>query len=225
MSKLAALISGGKDSWYAAYAASKLNHEIVCLITLNPEREDSWMFHVPNIEFVPKQAEAADLPLIILPTEGIKEQELSDLKEAINLAKQSHKIEGVCAGALASKYQKERVEAICNELDLKLVAPMWGMDPEQYLRALLLDKFEIIIIGVAAEGLNESFLGRNLDRNLIEDFKKTKIHIAGEGGEYETFVLDCPLFRKKLEVWKSYNHMESENTGKLIFEEIQLLKK
>ncbi len=223
--KLAALISGGKDSWYAAYAASKLNHEIVCLITLKSERDDSYMFHIPNIEFVPKQAEAADLPLIMLPTEGVKEEELEDLKEAINLAKQSHKIEGVCAGALASQYQKERVEAICAEMDLKLVAPMWAMDPEQYLRALILDGFEVIIIGVAAEGLNESFLGRKLDKTLIEDFKKTRIHIGGEGGEYETFVLDCPLFKKRLEVWDSNVVMESENTGKLIFEEIQLLKK
>ncbi|MBW2995933.1 diphthine--ammonia ligase [Candidatus Woesearchaeota archaeon] len=223
--KLAALISGGKDSWYAAYAASKLNHEIVCLITLKPEKEDSWMFHVPNIELVPKQAEAASLPLIMLPTEGVKEEELRDLKEAINLAKQSHKIDGVCAGALASQYQKERVEAICDELDLKCISPMWGIDPEQYLRTLILDNFEVIIVGVAAEGLDESYLGRKIDKTLIEDLKKTQVHLGGEGGEYETFVLDCPLFKKRLEIWKSYNHMESENTGKLVIEEIQLLKK
>ena len=223
--KLAALISGGKDSWYAAYAASKLNHQIVCLVTLKPEREDSYMFHVPNIDFVSQQAEAASLPLIMLNTEGVKEEELKELKEAINLAKQKHGIEGVCAGALASQYQKERVEAICDELDLKLVSPMWGMDPEQYLRALILDGFEIIIVGVAADGLNESYLGRRFDRDLIEDFKKLKIHIAGEGGEDETFVLDCPLFKKKLEVWKSYTHMENEYTGKLLFEEVQILKK
>ena len=146
---------------------------IVCIVTLTPEKADSWMFHFPNVEFVPEQAKAAGLPLIMLPTEGVKEQELRDLKEAINLAKQSHKIEGVCAGALASSYQKQRVEKICEELELKLVAPLWSMDPEQYLRALILDKFEIIIVGVAAEGLDESFLGRKLDRNLIEDFKKT----------------------------------------------------
>ncbi|MBW2977351.1 diphthine--ammonia ligase [Candidatus Woesearchaeota archaeon] len=223
--KLAALISGGKDSWYAAYQAKKLAHEIVCLITLNPEREDSWMFHVPNIEFVPKQAEAADLPLVMLPTSGIKEEELKDLKQAIKLAKDKYKIQGVCAGALASQYQKQRVENICTELELKTVAPMWHMDPEQYMRALILDKFEAIIVGVAAEGLNESFLGRKIDRNLIEDLKKTNIHIAGEGGEYESFVLDCPLFKKRLEIWDSDIVMESENTGKLIFKEIQLLKK
>ena len=95
--KLAALISGGKDSWYAAYTAKKLNHEIACLITINSENKDSWMYHTPNVEFVQQQAAAASIPLIMLPTQGVKEQELRDLKEAINLAKQSHHIEGVCA--------------------------------------------------------------------------------------------------------------------------------
>ncbi len=223
--KLAALMSGGKDSWYAAYLAEKHNNKVTCLVTLNPERDDSWMFHVPNIDLVPKQAEAADLPLIMLPTEGIKEQELSDLKEAINLAKQKHSIEGVCAGAIASKYQKERVESICKELDLKLVSPLWGMRPEQYMLSLIIDKFEVIIVGIAAEGLDESFLGRKIDKDLINKFKKTKIHLAGEGGEYETFVLDCPLFKKRLELWESNIYMESKNTGKLLIKEIQLLKK
>jgi len=223
--KIAALVSGGKDSWYAAYLAKKFGHQVVCIVTLNPEREDSWMFHTPNVEFVVQQAEAAEIPLIMLPTSGIKEQELKELKEAINLAKQKHKIEGVCAGALASQYQKERVENICNELGLKLVAPLWHMNIEQYMRGLLLDNFEVVIVGIAAEGLNESFLGRKIDRNLIEDLKKTKIHLAGEGGEYETFVLNCPMFKRKLEIWRSNTFMENEYTGKLIIEEIQLLRK
>jgi diphthamide synthase (EF-2-diphthine--ammonia ligase) len=30
--------------------------------------------------------------------------------------------------------------------------------------------------------------------------KKYKIHPVGEGGEFETFVLDCPLFERPLKV-------------------------
>ena len=56
-------------------------------------------------------------------------------------------------------------------------------------------------------------------------FKKTRIHIGGEGGEYESFVLDCPLFKKKLEVWDHNTVMENEFTGKLLFKEVQILKK
>lgn len=227
--KIAILVSGGKDSWYAAYLAKKQGHEIACIVTLKPERADSYMFHFPNIDFVEQQAEAAGLPLIMLPTEGVKEKELKELKEALNLAKQKHKIEGVCAGALASQYQKERVEAVCEELDLKVVAPIWHMDPMMYMRGLLLNNFKIIIIGVAADGFSEQWLGKELERNSLEELRrlseKHRFHIAGEGGEYETFVLDCPLFKRRLEVWDSDTHMENQCTGRLLFKEVQLVKK
>jgi len=223
--KLAALISGGKDSWYAAYEAQKQGHEVVCLVTLIPEKDDSYMFHFPNVEFVEKQAEAADLPLIQLPTKGVKEKELEDLKQAINLAKQKYHIEGICSGAVASQYQKERVDNIAEELELKSIAPIWHIEPMLYMQNIVLKGFDTIIVGIAADGLDESYLGRKIDRDVVQLMQRTKIHLAGEGGEYETFVLDCPLFKKKLEVWDSFVQIENNCTGKLIIKEIQLLKK
>lgn len=227
--KLAALVSGGKDSWYAAYMARKFGNEIACIVTLKPEKSDSYMFHFPNVEFVSKQAEAADLPIIELPTKGVKEQELQDLKEAINLAKQKHHIEGVCSGALASEYQKTRVDAICEELSLKSVAPIWHMDPMMYMQGLLLNNFKVIIVGIAAEGLSEEWLGKEIERNSLQELRrlaeKHRFHLAFEGGEAETFVLDCPLFKKRLEVWDSETVMENDYTGKLVIRELQIVKK
>jgi len=222
--KVGALISGAKDSMYAAYAASK-KHELVCLINLIPEKPDSWMFHVPNLHLVPKQAELIGLPLISIPTSGEKEKELDDLKEAVRIAKDKYKIKGVVSGAIASEYQKSRIDRICEELGLESIVPIWHMNAEQYMHKLVLEGFEVIIVGVAAEGFNESWLGRKIDRNTIADLKKLKIHIAGEGGEYETFVLDCPLFKKKIEVVSAEKEMESEYAGVYQIKEIELIKK
>ena len=227
--KIAALISGGKDSWYSAYIAKKQGHELVCIITLIPEKSDSWMFHFPNAEFVTKQAEAADLPIIEMPTKGVKEQELRDLKKAINLAKQKYHIQGICSGAICSNYQKQRIENICKELELNSITPLWHMDPMMYMQGLLLNGFEIIIVGIAADGLNKSWLGKKIDRNSLQKLRqlseKYKFHIAGEGGEYESFTLNCPLFKRKIEIWDSTISIENEYTGKLIIKEIQLIKK
>ena len=227
--KIAILVSGGKDSWYAAYLAKKQGHETICIVTLKPERADSYMFHFPNVDFVEKQAEAVDLPLVMLPTEGEKEKELRELKEAIKLAKQKHKIEGVCAGALASNYQKERIEAICEELELRAITPLWHMNPMMYMRGLLLNNFKVIITGIAADGLTEEWLGKELERNSLEELRRLSVkhgfHIAGEGGEYETFVLDCPLFKRRLEIWDSDTVMENPCTGKVLFKDVQLVKK
>ncbi len=223
--KLAALVSGGKDSWYAAYLAKQRNHELVCIVTLRPESSESYMFHFPNVEFVEQQAEAAGLPLISLPTKGMKEHELKELKEALNLAKQKYHIEGVVSGAIASEYQKKRIENVCAELELKSITPIWGIRPEQYMMGLFALNFDAIIIGIAADGLNELWLGRKLDRNAAADMKKLNVSTIGEGGEYESFVLDCPLFKKRLEIWDSTTTMENKCTGRVVIKEIQLLKK
>ncbi len=222
--KVGVLVSGAKDSMYAAYAASK-KHELVCLITLIPEKPDSYMFHVPNLHLVPKQAELMGLPLVSITTPGEKEEELIDLKTAIKLAKGKYKIEGVVSGAIESEYQKSRVDRICKELKLESIAPIWHMDAEQYMQKLILEGFEVIIAGVAAEGFDESWLGRKIDRNTIADLKKLNIHLAGEGGEYETFVLDCPLFKKKIRVVSAEKKIESEHAGVYEIKEIKLTKK
>ena len=212
--RAAVLFSGGKDSTFALFK-EKNNHDIQCLITLFPKRNDSYMFHYPNIELVKYQAEELNLPLITQKTEGEKEKELIDLETAIKKAIKEYKIEVLISGALASEYQKSRIEKLCKKLNIKSIAPLWHIDPEDYLNQLIKNKFEVIIIGIAADGLNESFLGRIIDKQLIEDFKKLNIHLGAEGGEYETFVLNCPLFKKGLKIKKQEKIMENENAGTL----------
>ena len=222
--RLAALISGGKDSIYSAYKSSKDN-EIVCMISFKSKRADSYMFHIPNIELVRLQAESMNLPLIFMESSGIKEKELKDVKKALRMAIKKYKIEGVVSGALASNYQKERIDKICTELKIKSIAPLWHIEPEQYLNDLIKNNFKAIITGIAAEGLTEEFLGAEINDEFIKKIKKLKIHLGGEGGEYESLVIDCPLFKKKLKIKKAKIEMENECTGKLIVEDAWLIEK
>ena len=226
--KLAALISGGKDSIYAVFRASK-EHKIACLISFKSKRSDSYMFHIPNIDLVKLQAKAMNLPLIFMESSGIKEKELEDIKKALKIAIKKYNIQGAVSGALASNYQKNRIDKICRELKLKSIAPLWHINPEQYLKDLIKNKFEIVITGIAAEGLNESMLGKKMDQSLIEELKKINetigIHIAFEGGEAETLVLDCPLFKQKLKIKKAKIEMENYCTGQFIAEDAELVKK
>ncbi len=201
--KLGVLFSGGKDSTYAAYLASKSN-ELSCLITIHSKNLYSYMFHTPSISKVKIQAETMNLPLIEVNTKGEKEEELNDLKKAIIEAKKKYKIEGIVTGAVASTYQASRIQKICNELKLKVINPLWQKDQIKLLNELIENNFEVIIVGVAAEGLDESWLGRKLDKKMINELillnKKNGLNPAFEGGEAESFVLDCPLFKRKLKV-------------------------
>jgi diphthine-ammonia ligase len=212
--KIGVLFSGGKDSTYAAYLARGKGDEPRCLITLSPLRSDSYMFHYPNIRWTALQAQAMHLPQVALETKGVKEEELADLKKAIEVAMREYSIEGVYTGALASVYQKSRVETICDELGLKAVSPLWHIDQVAHLNNVVAKGFEVIMTGVAALGLDESWLGRPLDKGAVDELArlhaKYGVNPGLEGGEGETFVLDCPLFDRRIEIVSSEKHWKGD---------------
>ncbi|MFA5992846.1 MAG: diphthine--ammonia ligase [Candidatus Pacearchaeota archaeon] len=219
--KCGVLFSGGKDSCYAAYLAKKEGYELTCLISLISENKESYMFHTPSISKVEYQAKNMDIPIIMQSTKGKKELELEDLKKAIKKAIKKYKINCIVTGAIESVYQASRIQKICDELNLECFNPLWQRNQIEYLKELVKNKFEVIIIGVFAYPLDESWLGRKIDEKFIEDVKKLqvkyKINPAGEGGEFETFVLNCPLFKKPLEI-KSIEASGEKNSHKIEIE-------
>ncbi|MDD5651033.1 MAG: diphthine--ammonia ligase [Candidatus Nanoarchaeia archaeon] len=223
--KLGVLFSGGKDSCYAAYLASK-EHEISCLLTIISKNLDSYMFHTSNIEITKLQAKAMNLPILIKETLGEKEEELGDLKELIEKAIKEYKIEGLVTGALFSEYQSSRIANICKELKIKCINPLWHMNPEQEIQELIDNNFKFIFTSVAADGLNKSWLNKIITEKEIiklrELNKKYGVSLIGEGGCFESLVLNCPLFKKELKITDFEIKMESENCGKLIIKEIKL---
>jgi len=227
--KVAILLSSGKDSMLALHKAKEQGHEIVCLISMISENPASWMFHTPNIKLAEDQAKCLNLPIILKHTKGEKEIELEDLKEAIQEAKQKYNIEGIVSGALHSKYQWTRIDKICGDLELLSISPLWNYDQKELLIELINKNFKVIIVAVACDGLNKDWLGKEINTQTIQELDKLNkeigINIAGEGGEYETLVLDCPLFTKSIEILKSEKKMENENTGYLDIQEIKLVEK
>lgn len=201
--KLGILLSGGKDSILAASIAKRY-HELSCAITIVSLNDESYMFHVPNVELTQLQATSMNIPHISIETKGEKEEELKDLKKAIKEAKEKFGIEGVVSGAVCSQYQSTRIQKICNELDLFVFNPLWQMNQIELLETVLKNNFKVIIAGVFAYPFDESWLGRMIDPTTINELEKLnekyKINPSGEGGEIETIVLDCPLFKNKIVV-------------------------
>ena len=199
--RLGVLCSGGKDSWYACHLAMQ-KEEVSCLITIRSENEESYLFHTPNTHLVPLQAAAAGLPLITAETAGIKEAELADLERAVSLARERYGIEGIVTGALQSVYQATRVQRVCHTLGLWCFNPLWYTEPDRYMQALIRAGFVVVVSGVASEPFTADWLGRQIDDLALADLRRYtarhRITLTGEGGEYETLVLDAPLFRKRI---------------------------
>jgi len=175
------------------------------------------------------QAEALNIPLIMHNSSGNKEEELLDLENAIIRAKRGYSIEGIVLGALFSNYQRERVQSIATKLGLKVFTPLWHKDQLTLLNEIISNDFEVILVHVAADGLNESFLGRKLDADLIAELqeinKKNHLNVAFEGGEAESLVLDCPMFKKRLKILDAVKLMQSENCGTYEIKKAELVDK
>ena len=225
--KLGVLFSGGKDSSFALFKAQE-SHDVVCLISVFSKNKESYMFHVPNIELTKLQANAIGLPLIQKTTKGEKEKELDDLKEAILLAKEGYHIEGIVTGAIESVYQSTRIQRICEDLDLSCLNPLWKKDQIGLLEELVQKGFKVIISGVFAYPLDESYLGKLIDSKMVERLKlvseKYRLSPAGEGGEFETTVLDAPFFKRRIEIM-DYEISYKDNCGVFDIRKARLTEK
>ena len=197
---VAVLVTGGKDSVLALHRVLNEGYEVKYLVSMIPLRADSWMFHYPNIRLTGLLAEAVEIPLVKAETSGVKEKEVEDLKRLIKKLD----VEGIVSGAVASKYQKTRIDKICEQLKLNSITPLWHENPLGILKEILNLSFEVIITGVYAYGLDRQWLGKKIDEDAVEALirlnKQYHISIIGEGGEYETLVLDAPLFKKKIKI-------------------------
>lgn len=225
--KLGILFSGGKDSTLALHLAAK--HEtVVCLVTLASTNKESYMFHTPNIDLTKLQAEALKLPLVTKTTAGKKEEELKDLEQAIAEAIKEYQIEGIVTGAVESVYQSTRIQRICQRLNLWCFNPLWKRNQKQLLEEIIQQHFKVLISGIFAYPLDESWLGKQIDlvmvNRLIEMEREFGISPSGEGGEIETTVLDAPLFKKKLEVL-TYSIEARGNSGVFNITEARLIPK
>lgn len=224
--KLGLLFSGGKDSTLAGILAG-LEHDLVCLMAMVSGNPDSYMFHTPAMDIIGAQAEALGLPLIEQGTIGEKENELIDLSQLMKRAKEEYGIEGVVTGAVASTYQASRVQRVAFENDLFAFNPLWQMDQLELLQMVIDEEIEVIISGVAAYPLDETWLGRTIDAKAISDLeglqKQWQINPAGEGGEIETLVLTSPIHTGRLELKRFKKFMDTENSGRILIDEVEVV--
>ena len=221
--RIAALVSGGKDSCFAAMCCLKAGHDIVALANLHPKQGanddlDSFMYQTVGHEAIEAFAQAfldGDVPLYRCTIEGNavcqgkeytpeKGDEVEDLLPLLQKIKTEKQIDAICCGAVLSSYQKVRVESICRRLGIKSLAPMWEQDQVDLVQRMISCHLNAILVKVAACGLSpEKHLGKSLEEmlpTLMALNDKFGLHVCGEGGEFESFVLDCPVFGKRIVV-------------------------
>ena len=210
----ASLFSGGKDSSWALYRALEDGLNVTTLVTVHPG-DDSYMYHVPATDLAALAAESIGIDLLEVDPGDLGAEaatdsaaqgdaELEPLEAALRELAAEEGLAGVTAGAVESEFQTSRIEAMCERLGIDLYAPLWQRDPVTLAEEMLDAGFEILIVQVAAAGLDESWLGRRLDADALDELvalnERYGVHPLGEGGEFETLVTDGPHMSRPIEL-------------------------
>lgn len=179
-----------------------MGFKVARIITFLPQNPESRLFHVPNVKWTTLQAESMGISQDLVSVPYNDEHRM--LKPAFLRLKELHGVDGLVSGVISSNYQRRIFKEVCDEIGLKFITPLWGKDPLNILRCILNENFKALIVGVYAEGLTRQWLGKEMNTDFILCLEKLSkswgIHPCGEGGEYETFVVDAPCFKKRIRV-------------------------
>jgi diphthine-ammonia ligase len=205
--KLAAMFSGGKDSTYSIYLAKHQGHDVKCMLSVFPKSDESHLLHHPNMKWTSLQSESMKIPQITIESNSDETStELELIEKILVRAQNEYNVEGIVHGGIKSNFQKNNFENLCQKLNLKSLAPLWESEPKQYLDDLVSSNFVFIITSVSSGGLDDSWLGKKIGKEEIKELhhlsKKFGFNLNFEGGEAETFVLNCPLFSHPIEILK-----------------------
>ena len=201
---MAGLFSGGKDSTYAIFKTTlQKQHDLCCIVMMHPNSDDSLLFHYPTTNLLSKISNVIGVPVIEHSCNvSEKNYEVSELTHLIKKAVEEFSVDGLINGCISSRFQLDIFQDICDKLNVRLVSPLWNIDSDYYYEQLLGQGFEIMITRVAALGLDSSWLGKIITKDNYSALKKLshkyQFNITFEGGEAETLVLDCPLFKKRI---------------------------
>lgn len=206
--KLASLFSGGKDSTYAIYLSQKQGHEITCLLSVFAKSDESHLLHHPNLQWTKLQSRAMNIPQLTINSDSDNtDNELMLLEQLLQKAIDQYQIQGLVHGGIKSNFQKEKFETLCSKFNLILISPLWDSEPETYMNELIESNYNFIITSVSSGGLDDTWLGKSISKSDIAKLKqlseKFGFNLNFEGGEAETFVINCPLFSNPIIIKES----------------------
>ena len=168
------------------------------------------------------------MPLVTAETSGVKEEELKELRAALSDIIGAYGIDTVVTGAIASEYQKSRIDRICDALGVRAIAPLWQKDPALLVREQVSMGFRFILVACMAMGLDQSWLGREIDESALKELegieRRYGLNPAFEGGEAETFVTDAPIFSRNIRILEA-KPVWGRDSGYLEIQRAELVEK
>jgi len=194
--------SAGKDSCLACYKAMKQGYNVEYLLNFISKEHKRCCFHGIESELIQMQSELIGVPLVQKEVSPDMQKYEEEFKGAV-IELKNNGIKGMVFGDIYLEEHKEWIERVCNDLKIKPLEPLWNISPEKLLEEFISLGFKAIVVSCKADVFGKDFVGRFVDNNLLDEIKAKNICPCGENGEFHTFVIDGPLFKKRIEITKT----------------------
>ena len=196
--KLLCSWSGGKDSCYALMLLTQQDYELKILLNMMNENEQVSRSHGLSLSILNQQSKALNAPLKGIPSTWADYEE--NYIKALRHLKTAFDIESVVFGDIDLESHREWEEKVCYAAQLKPLLPLWKQNRKQLVYDMIDHGIKAIIVSCDKELLGESFLGREITKDLVKELEDMGVDACGENGEYHTVVLDCPLFASPIQL-------------------------
>jgi len=224
---VAILYSGGKDSTFAIDFAMQKGWDIKYLLSVKPNRTDCFLFHYATVEH------AKALAGILGIKHFQKKCTVADPKKEAQIVKElveKNPVDAVVLGGTGlQETQIRSIQEALQPLHVEAFAAHAGFEHDLLVEEMIKKGYKFMITQIASDGLNEEWLGRTLDEDSFEELRKRSMkygfHVGGEGGYYDTFVVDGPIFNKRIQILEMSKNMESDCVGHVVISELKVVDK
>lgn len=227
---VAILYSGGKDSTFALQHAKQKGWNVQYLLSVKPTRKDCFLFHYATVEQTKHIAEMLEIPHHLLSCSvADPKQEADIVKQFVEKQQQTTKIDAMILGGTGlQETQIKSIQEALMPMGIEVFAAHAGEEHDLVVDEMLNAGYEIMITQVAGEGLMQ-WLGKTITKDNFQEIKADSIkygfHVGGEGGYYDTLIVNAPFFTKRLEVTEFDIVKNDECCGHIVIKQARLIEK
>ncbi len=202
MRKVISSWSGGKESCLACYRAIKQGYDVKHLLNFITKEHKRCCFHGIEAKLMKLQSKLIGIPLVQKEVSPDMQEYEREFKEAVFELK-NNSIEGMVFGDVYLEEHKNWIKRVCKDLGIQPVEPLWKIPPDRIFEEFINLGFKAVIVSCKADLLGKEFIGRYVDKDILGELKARKMCPCGENGEFHTFVIDGPIFEKRIEITKT----------------------
>ena len=191
--------SGGKDSCLACYKAIQQGYDVKLLLNFISRESKRGCFHGIEGRLLKFQADLIGIPLEQREVSPDMNKYEEEFKAAVSELR-GKDIGSMVFGDIYLLEHESWIERVCGDLKIKPLEPLWESDPESIIDEFISSGFKAIIVSCKADIMGREFLGRYVDKSLVEELKNRGICPCGEKGEFHTLVVDGPIFSKPIKI-------------------------